>query len=296
MAIISFQKCIKSPCIDGNIELEAFYQQVQNGHPDAKVMHAVKQIRNAESKEIITEIKKTMLPAYTISTQFKQKRKKNGGYTHSNRIAIDIDHIQNDVGYVRDELMNLPYVEFSALSVSGNGVFAVVKILHADKHHEHFNMLKNELEQYNIYIDAQCRDVTRLRAYSYDPEAKWNKEAIAYSKLPAVRKHKSIAPYKTIATGSKTTREQVEALIQHIEAHRIDITADYNDWIKIGFALCTEFGESGREYFHRISQFYVDYNFVDVNKNYDKLLVDNRGSISIKSLFYIFKKNTLVAF
>ena len=41
------------------------------------------------------------------------------------------------------------------------------------------------------------------------------------------------------------TASRVEALIAALKAAGADITADYNDWIKVGFALAGEFGEGG---------------------------------------------------
>ena len=52
------------------------------------------------------------------------------------------------------------------------------------------------------------------------------------------------------------TPARVEALIAALKASGRDITADYNDWLKVGFALAGEFGEAGRSYFHVISFLY----------------------------------------
>jgi hypothetical protein len=53
---------------------------------------------------------------------------------------------------------------------------------------------------------------------------------------------------------------QVVSIIQQIEEKQIDITTAYSDWRNIGFALADEFGEDGRDLFHRISYFYTDYS------------------------------------
>ena len=64
----------------------------------------------------------------------------------------------------------------------------------------------------------------------------------------------------------------VEVIITRIEAAHTDITANYSDWRDIGFALADEFGESGREYYHRVSRFYPNYSSTDCNKQYDQCL------------------------
>ena len=50
---------------------------------------------------------------------------------------------------------------------------------------------------------------------------------------------------------SSDTRGRLEALIAQLKASGTDITSGYNDWLKVGFALAAEFGESGRGYFHK---------------------------------------------
>ena len=57
----------------------------------------------------------------------------------------------------------------------------------------------------------------------------------------------------------KTVLEEVEAVISRLEEHRMDITQSYKEWINIGFALSEEFGENGRDLFHRVSAFHSKY-------------------------------------
>ncbi len=42
------------------------------------------------------------------------------------------------------------------------------------------------------------------------------------------------------------TPEQLEALVQAIVAHGINLTEDYNDWLRVGFALADEHGQKRR--------------------------------------------------
>ena len=61
-------------------------------------------------------------------------------------------------------------------------------------------------------------------------------------------------------TPETDTSARVEALISELRSSGRDITSDYNDWLKVGFALAGEFGEAGRSYFHAISSLYPDYD------------------------------------
>jgi hypothetical protein len=80
---------------------------------------------------------------------------------------------------------------------------------------------------------------------------------------------------------------EVENIILEIESKQLDITSTYSDWINIGFAFADEFGEQGRDLFHRISRFYNDYNTNQCNLQYDKCLKANGHGISIATFFFL---------
>lgn len=80
---------------------------------------------------------------------------------------------------------------------------------------------------------------------------------------------------------------RVETLISELQSAHADITSGYNDWLKIGFAIANEFGESGRKYFHDISALYSGYEQTECDKKYDECLKSNKGSTSISTLFYL---------
>ena len=66
------------------------------------------------------------------------------------------------------------------------------------------------------------------------------------------------------------TASRVEALIAELRASGRDITADYGDWLKVGFALASEFGEAGRSYFHDISSLYSGYSQEESDTKYSE--------------------------
>jgi hypothetical protein len=80
-------------------------------------------------------------------------------------------------------------------------------------------------------------------------------------------------------------------VVLQIESHKIDITNDYqSEWLKLGFALANEFGENGRDFFHRISIFSKKYSFNMTNKQYSECLKSRKNGITIRSFFGIAKK------
>lgn len=88
-------------------------------------------------------------------------------------------------------------------------------------------------------------------------------------------------------TSDSDTASRVEALIAELRASGRDITADYGDWLKVGFALASEFGESGRRYFHDISSIYSGYERQECDKKYDQCLKSDNGKTNIATLFYL---------
>lgn len=90
-------------------------------------------------------------------------------------------------------------------------------------------------------------------------------------------------------TSDSDTASRVEALIAELRASGRDITADYGDWLKVGFALASEFGESGRRYFLEISSIYSGYNQEESDTKYSECLKSDNGRTDISTLFYLAK-------
>lgn len=99
---------------------------------------------------------------------------------------------------------------------------------------------------------------------------------------PAIKKPVAFVPKQNSAT--KIERD-VEVIICRVEAAGIDLTENYEDWLKLGFAFASEFGELGRGYFHRISRFWSGYKMEDCNRQFDKCLKGRRTGVSIKTFF-----------
>jgi hypothetical protein len=83
-----------------------------------------------------------------------------------------------------------------------------------------------------------------------------------------------------------TQLEDVERIIQDIEASRIDVTSAYSDWVNIGFAFADEFGETGRNLFHRVSQFHPEYSIQECDKQFDNCMKARGQGVSLKTFFF----------
>ena len=127
-------------------------------------------------------IKKKLLPAITPSGIFQGGHNKEDLLIHSGLIALDFDNIEytTEAKLMLGEIQNVIY---AGLSASGAGVWALIPIKYPEHHNRHFEALKRDFGTIGLKVDANCKDVCRLRYYSYDNEPFFNPDAITYEKL-----------------------------------------------------------------------------------------------------------------
>jgi hypothetical protein len=78
----------------------------------------------------------------------------------------------------------------------------------------------------------------------------------------------------------------IETYINALEQSGIDITDTYEKWRDIGFAISEEYGEAGRDYYHRISRNYSGYDHKECDAQYNKCLQAKGHGISIATLYH----------
>lgn len=250
-----------------------------------KYKHKVEEIRKSGNKEL-----KKQLPAITPSGIFTYRELKYLT-NHTGFIGFDIDfadnqHITNYTD-LKEQLKNIQNIAYVGLSVSGRGYWGLIPISNPEKHKEHFQAIFEDFQRYGINLDKSGSDVTRLRIYSYDPEAYFNHRAKTYTKL-FKPKPQPAPKYSTPTSGDN--REKVEKVLSEISLQRIDITGDYQQWFALGCALANEFGEGGRGYFHSISQYHSGYRPNETDKQF-KHCLSHSYSYEIATLFYYADRN-----
>ena len=279
MRTLSFFDNVKCNVPNGTITFDEFLHKVQTGTWES----AVQSCRNGE-------IDKKNLPCVTISGTFNS-RSNNGLIQHSGIIAIDIDQ-KGDAALDVSGLINDPYLYAIHHSVGGKGYVAYF-LIDPDKHSESFNGIETYLlSKYNISIDTACKDVARLRIVSYDPNM-----TIAQSEPPIfdqfivepVTQHSDaiVQPAKNYPPPSL---ERLTIIADHLVEKSIDITKNYDNWIRIGYAIAHHFGEEGRASYSKISSLHPKFTEQEVNKTYDGMLQKNDGSTSFASLIYILQQ------
>ena len=250
---------------------------------------AIQELRSCTDQNRRKQIKLSLLQA-TISGIFSPTRAAGNLVRHSGLICVDIDgkdnpHIANFNTLIEDTLSQLEEVAYASRSVSGNGYFVIIPLKYPEAHKAHFEKLVRDFAALDIVIDRACGDVSRLRCQSYDLHQYINLEAKPYEGL--YHKPKPIRPVFSYNLSDIDAEDKVAGLCRIISQQHIDLTANYEDWMKIGAAL-SSLGESGRQWFHLCSAQNDKYNAAECDRKFNNLLRSNRR-IGIGTFFYLCK-------
>jgi hypothetical protein len=131
-----------------------------------------------------------------------------------------------------------------------------------------------------------------LRFITYDTDSYINESAITLTPNPQKINHTNEIQSKKHSLVDFSSVKKVERALLEIECENIDITEGYENWLRIGFALADEFGESGRGYFHTVSRNYPNYKPSETDKQYDHCLnhQPNGQKITIAYFFHLCKE------
>ena len=146
----------------------------------------IENIRSIQDKATRDKIKKTQLPAGTLSATLLTRDSKleleDKLKVYNPLLTLDFDNLP-DIEEAKHILATLPYVYYAGLSVSGRGLFAIIPIAAEDhtQHKTYFHALEKEMQTLGLTIDKACKDVTRLRVVSYDENPYINPDCTTYT-------------------------------------------------------------------------------------------------------------------
>lgn len=254
------------------------------------------EIRETEDSHRRAKLK-AQLPCIMPSGIF-ETRENSGLVKHSGYVCIDLDEKDNsDIDL--DEAKDILAYEFDSLyyvglSVGGNGLFGIFRIKSPEHHFAHYAALMEELRELGLVADPSCKNPSRLRGASYDPDFYFNPDATAYEKFCVISKN----PRERSGTAVRDSeefemnREKVKNLIVQIKQKRIDITANYKDWVAIAYALISEYGGDGRPFFQQVSSIYPYYCQMECDRMYDRCLKSEPRN-TLGTFFYHCKQHGL---
>lgn len=165
------------------------YKQL-NYFRDGYYANTITTLRNMREKKDRDVYKQEKLPAFTFSALIDKHRNSKNIKQHTGILVIDIDN-EGFLPYLkkrreeqpdysienfRDEISRFDNdgktnVLFAGLSASGTGLFLLF-VINPEQHLDCFYSIEWELlTHYGIKVDPACKDVTRLRFCTYDPDA-----------------------------------------------------------------------------------------------------------------------------
>lgn len=261
-------------------------------------LNQIEAVRAAETKEEKDKLKKA-LPAATISGVFTA-RKIEGLAHYNGLVCLDFDAPDNPNAtpeQIKQTLSDFDAVAFASLSVGGKGVFAIIPTNLTDpvQHPRICDFLRTVFLKTNLLADPSCKDISRLRFCSYDPAPYHNPAPEIFDAVRFLvdlkEREKEVLRPTSFAAPSDYTRFRVEKHIEAAESGCNDVTDNYLTWLKIGFALASEFGSDGENYYHRISQFHPKYDYQKTALKYAELLRNGSGRVRIGTFFKLLADN-----
>ena len=228
---------------------------------------------------------KEQMPYVTISGFFAQERKASLITSHTGYLAMDIDNIPGELDGTKTMLAADSYVNAIFTSVSGTGLCVIFKI-DKDKHKEAFESISDYLlKTYQIIVDPSCKDVSRPRYVSYDPDLYYNEQSILWKKYLSKQKQRKI-------THTIFVQTEFDEVINQMVKNSVACVDDYRDWVSIGFGLADHFGERGRDYFHALSGISNKYEKSICDKQFTHCLKakGSNGKITIATIYYFAKQ------
>jgi predicted P-loop ATPase len=266
--MISLFKSAKSNQSDASIEVDEYFVGIKNGRWQDEVLN----FRAGRTQKELTT-------CVTASGSFKQ-RAANKLLEHSGFICLDIDAKDQIADVDIERIKRNEYVYAVHRSLSGNGYAVFIRIDGA-RHLDAFLSLENYfMVQFSIVLDKSCKDTSRLRFVSYDPDIFINKKAKSFKTY--LKKKDKPKPKPVVI---KTDFDEMV-----VKAAPMNLFDNYEDYIRLAFALTQEFTESGRNYFHSLCQASSKYSHQQAERDYNVALQRSGTGVSIASIYYIFRQ------
>ena len=252
----------------------------------------VEEYRASTDDEFRRKIKGS-LRCVTPSGTFSQ-RQESSIIKHTELICVDIDAKDNpmfDLAKAKHMIGECcPSLYYAGLSLSGEGIFLIFRISNPEFHKQHFEALAEFLSRkFELQVDRSVKSPVSLRVVSYDLTPYYNPNPVPFP-YTMETDVKSGHVIRTV-TQKENILKRVKKAVSIIQAERIDITNQYQNWFKIGCALAYEFGEDGRYWFHMISRVYKDYNEGGCDIQYNRCLKYKKDDgAKIGTFFYLCKR------
>ena len=265
------KKIVPAKTPRGTILFEEYIEGVKNGRWQDEVLN----VRTGKWP-------KEQAQGVTASGVFTS-RAIDGLKSHSGIIVMDFDANMN-LNIEVDEIYADPYILAGHESISGNGGYAFYIKIDPERHLDAFYGLEAHFaNKYGLMADKSCKDVSRFRFVSFDPDCFYNPNSKTFTKYLPKRRHvPSTMPYVH-------TNSNMDYIIQQVKERSVNVLEDYYDWMRAGMAFANEYGESGRDMFHILSAPSEKYSREKTDRAYTSMLRTASNRNSIATVYYLCK-------
>lgn len=258
-----------------DILCQDYCEMIIKGKYQDLVLNARAVKKEAEKYKVL----KSKMPCITGSAIMNDGEKTSSNIKELNGlIVLDIDD------EVNLELVNKinadQYTFISHRSFGGDGLCVFIKI-NPNKFLESFNELGQYYwDNFNLIIDQACKNKNRLRFLSYDPYLFQNDKSKKFVAKTKVKKEPKREDFIFVKNDFSDIIDKVKD---------IDICQDdYKRYCDIGFAIGSQFGTQGLDYFKAICQSGSKYDSNQIEKHYKNFA--KVGGISIATFYFYVKE------
>ncbi len=170
-AKVSLYPNIKTVFDGKKISISEILMRIKNGDYREEIDRLRGMVMDSEEQK---KYKRT-LPYFTPAGIF-EVRNDDGLIEHSGILILDFDHL-NEAVEKKSAVVKDPHVLFTFISCRGNGLAVGIRV-DGNYHSESFDAAKLYFDStYQLEADIHCRNVSRPRIVSYDPDLFYNSEA-----------------------------------------------------------------------------------------------------------------------
>jgi hypothetical protein len=284
--IIKFSKYPNARSKDKiDIDIQDYIEIVQKGTYQDLVLKA-RAVKSNETEYKALKIKSAcVMGSCTMNAGEKTANNIN---EMNGLIVIDIDD-EVDFNTIK-EINNDQYTMMSHRSFGGDGVCIFVKI-NPNKFIESFNELAQYYwDKFNLLIDESCKNKNRLRFFSYDPYLYLNENSKKFVAKTTIKK-------KVLEHNFVFLENDFNLIIDQIQVQGIDLCKDdYDRYVRIGFAIASNFGTSGFDYFKVICQHGSKYDPSKIERHYNNFSKSSDSRVTIATVYHYAKDEGLTIY
>lgn len=264
--------------------------------------------------ELLYREAKRDLPAIAFCGEFTGGHAKDDLVKYNNLLVFDIDHLTSEkMHQASSQMAKDQHILAYWISPSGHGYKGLIRIEYNNPENIGLDFCYKKAfaavtayfqEHFGIELDTNCSDYSRICYVCWDENLYQNDESIPFyvdcggiivgekgksttssSRSPKI-KTSFFKPVNVSGKNSQHDRNVVSAILKYLTKRNLSITRDYDDWLRVGFAIANSFNyDLGVRYFLAFSQ--MDADKYDMKKCIEKIqecYTNGRGDVTLGTI------------